>query len=68
MNLPIDLIGPKPDLFLDRLSGGIVWLSGRRHGYSRELEQPLGSYIAASILIWDRTTHKSQLLITFNLN
>jgi len=64
----LELVNPRPELFVDRNTGGIVLLHGRRHGYLPSAEQTLGSYIVASILVWNRAKQQTETLVVFGCN
>ena len=69
---------PRPDLFLDRFKGGIIWICGFRECFlvddsGKPLVMdgafvPVGEVAVASILLWNRPAQKSECLKTFGLS
>jgi len=63
-----EVIAPRPELFLSKSVGGILWLGGIASGSLLHDNYPLNCSRIATLLIWDRTKRKSVVLFGFHLS
>ena len=63
-----DVIGPLPELFLDRLAGGILWLTGENVIGAGHWAPGARRALYGNILFWNRKAQMSFCLARFGLN